>query len=411
MNENIFKGLRKLYNKFIHSVAFFPAVMGLVFLGLAIIALELDEAGAGHQVNEKIKWLTLKDAATARTIVATITAGIISLAVFSFSMVMIVMNQAASQMSNRVLDNLIGNRFQKMVLGFYIGTIIYALLLLSNISEKEQNKVPSLSIYLLIVAAIFNIFLFVYFLHYITQSFRYEQLIQRIHNRTDDTLKRYATDIGTITDVPDKEGEEIVAEASGYFQDFSKDRLLKLATEQDFTIRFLFTQGTYVLNGTPFLAIRSKKKITEPVLKRLLLDIDFYSGQEIDKNPYYGFQHLMEVGVKALSPGINDPGTAVLSLNALTDLLAYRMHHAIPSVFTDAAGVPRIITTEPSFVELFNGSVLPIWDYGKRDRLVQNAVLCLLRQLRYVDNDNKHTDVFDTLQKEVEAETGKGRKT
>ena len=105
MNENIFKGLRKLYNKFIHSVAFFPAAMGLFFLGLAIIALELDEAGIGQQLNYKIKWLTLKDAATARTIVATIAAGIISLTVFSFSMVMIVMSQAASQMSNRMLDN------------------------------------------------------------------------------------------------------------------------------------------------------------------------------------------------------------------------------------------------------------------------------------------------------------------
>ncbi|MBK7570359.1 MAG: DUF2254 domain-containing protein [Bacteroidetes bacterium] len=67
------------------------------------------------------------DASTARSIISSIAAGIITLTVFSFSMVMIVLNQSASQLSNRILDKLIGSRFQQVVLGVYVGTIVYSL--------------------------------------------------------------------------------------------------------------------------------------------------------------------------------------------------------------------------------------------------------------------------------------------
>lgn len=116
--ENGYKLLRKLYNKALHSVALFLALFVLGFIGLAVLMLELDNTCVGEKVNRERSWLTLKDASTATTIAGTVAAGIISLMVFYFSMVMVVMNQAASQMSNRLLDNFIGGKFQKLVLSF-----------------------------------------------------------------------------------------------------------------------------------------------------------------------------------------------------------------------------------------------------------------------------------------------------
>jgi uncharacterized membrane protein len=83
-------------------------------------------------------WLSQKDADTARSICSTIAGAIISLAVFSFSMVMTLLSQAAAQMSSRV-DTLISNRFQQVVLEFYIGTIVYALFLLSTIRDINRG--------------------------------------------------------------------------------------------------------------------------------------------------------------------------------------------------------------------------------------------------------------------------------
>ncbi len=82
---------------------------------------------------------------------------------------MILLNQAASQMSNRMLDSMIGNKFQQIILGFYIGTIVYSLFLLSTIRDITSGiYVPALSIYLLLLFTVVDIFLFIYFLHYLT---------------------------------------------------------------------------------------------------------------------------------------------------------------------------------------------------------------------------------------------------
>ncbi len=400
----IFKWLRKFYNKLVHSIAFLPAIMAVGFLLIAIAALEMDVAGLGLELNRKFKWLTLKDPSTARTIVATVAAGIISLTVFSFSMVMIVMSQVASQMSNRMLGNIIGDRVQKVVLGFYIGAIVFALFLLTNISETESDtNVPSLSVYLLLVLTVFDIFLFVYFLHYITQSFRYEQLIQRIHKRAVRTLKKLTDNNSSAYTAGDNlKGHEILSPESGYYQGFDEKRLLKLAQAQNITIEFLHPKGTYVLKGTPLLNILGQ--IDNQHLKKMLLDIDFYNGQEIDKNVYYGFLHLTEVAVKALSPGINDPGTAVLCINALTDLFARIMQHPVAEEIKDDKGNTRIVTKQISFDELFDCAVLPIWDYGKKDRMVQNALCHMLKQLEFIDKEETYKTFLEMKSKDVKSE-------
>ena len=404
MMEGIFKWLRKVYNKFVHSIAFMPALFGFIFLLIAVAAMELDAAGVGFQLNEQIKWLNLNDASTARSIVSTVSAGIISLTVFSFSMVMILMNQAASQMSNRMLDSIIGDKVQKIILSFYIGTIIFSLFLLINISETDSAvNIPSLSIYFLLVLTISDIFLFVYFLHHITQSFRYEQLIQRIHNQAINALKQLNQhkNVQAVTNTPVNE-HEIPSFQSGYFQGFNEERLLKLTTSYNIVIRFLHPVGSYILKDTPFLAI--KGHIDDHQLQKLFSNIDFYYGQEIDKNAYYGFFHLTEIAVKALSPGINDPGTAVLSINALTDLFSTVMKNPIEAALKDNAGNVRVFTRQFSIKELFERAVLPIWDYGKKDRIVQHAFVRMLEQLIYIDKENVYRAFFEAKLGEVQSQ-------
>ena len=184
-----------------------------------------------------------------------------------------------------------------------------------------------------------------------------------------------------------KKGKAINAPLSGYFQHFSTDNLLQIADTHNMAIRFLHPTGSFVLQDTPFLEISNTENIDKGTLDKIFTSIDFYNGQQIKINNYYGFQHLMEVGVKALSPGINDPGTAVISLHALTDLLAYRLKHPQPAIITGKEGTPRIFTVERTVQELFNSAVLPIWHYGKEDQQIQHALLQMIRQLNTVDTE------------------------
>lgn len=90
----------------------------------------------------------------------------------------------------------------------------------------------------------------------------------------------------------------------------------------------------------------------------------------------------MEVAVKSLSPGINDPGTAVISLRALFQLLMYRLKNHPKTHYHDNDGTLRIIINERNFESLFNSFVTPIWDYGKADYLIQNEMKHLLQQIK-----------------------------
>ena len=404
--DKIVNWFRRIYNQIIHSVAFVPAIIVLFFFFLSYLLNQLDLSQTARNFFLLRDWFSLKDVESARDIVSTVTTGIISLTVFSFTMVLIVMNQAAGKMSNRILDSLIGNRFQKIVLGFYIGTIAFALSLLSNISSSDNGEyIPSISVYFLIILTMIDIFLFIYFLHFITQSLIYGQIIKKIHHQTENKLNNIANKKRRIitSNIDEYGGKTYNARQSGYFQRFNEGLLVKLTREKQIIINFLRAQGDYVLEGTPLFSVIGEDDAE--CIDKVYANIEFYYGQEIDNNPYYGFQHLMEVAVKALSPGLNDQGTAILCIHALTDLLCNRIKSPVYSIITDKNKNPRIIMKERSVEELFSTSMLPIWDYGKNDRQVQRAFLSMIAQIQYLDKEGKYKSLFNSLLEELEEKT------
>ncbi|MEO6521921.1 MAG: DUF2254 domain-containing protein [Mucilaginibacter sp.] len=382
MSSRFIKWLRGTYNKIVTSIAFYPALIAIGFLVLSWLMLELDFSETGKHIKSYYSWIRLKDASTARSIVSTISGGIISLMVFSFSMVMILLNQAASQMSNRMLESMIGNRFQQLVLGTYIGTIVYSLFLLSTIRDIESGiYVPALSIYLLVALTVIDIFVFIYFLHYVTQSVKFETIIERVHHQTLASLQKICTvDISENIILPATEPVVLLTQRSGTFQGFDQRSLLKFIGENSGTVQLIHPAGTYLLVGQPILKWYGKP-LSDDCKGDLLLTLDFYSGQPVTQNAYYGFHQLAEVALKALSPGINDPETAVLSLHALADLFAYRSRHHPQLCIQHPDDKGSIILTDRTFEDLFAVCIYPIWDYGKNDRYIQLGLYSILTQL------------------------------
>ncbi len=398
------KWFRIYYNKITQSIAFYPAIIAIGFLLLSVGMLEIDFSPWGKHMKSRLSWLSLKDASTARSIIVTVAGAIISLAVFSFSMVMIVLNQAASQMSNRVLTSMIENRFQQIILGVYIGTVVYALFLLSTIRDNNSGVyVPALSIYLLILLTIIDIFLFIYFLDYVTQTVKYETVIHRVQIQTMGTMKKRFEEMKeenvSWSNLP---FVEIRSAESNYFQGFNEQKLLKIASKKNLHICFLYKQGTYLIKGIVFMKVYGIGLIDEEFKNDLLYATDFFKGQPIDRNADYGFNQLAEVAIKALSPGINDPGTAVISLHSLSDMFAYKLYHNLPTVWLDHEGVKRIYIPCSSFYDMFEKCIGPIWNYGKNDEYIQKELMLIVKQLKTADHKKLYTEVFDKLIKEIE---------
>ncbi|MDZ4710941.1 MAG: DUF2254 domain-containing protein [bacterium] len=404
MKINLTKWSRIYYNKVTESIAFYPALIAVGFLLLSWGMLEIDFSEWGKRVKGGLSWLSLKDASTARSIIATVAGAIISLTVFSFSMVMIVLNQAASQMSNRVLTSMIENRFQQVILGVYIGTIVYALFLLSTIRDIDSGVyIPALSIYLLIILTVIDIFLFIYFLDYVTQTVKYETVIHRVQKHTMATMEKKFEDLKeenvSWSHLP---FIEIRSDESNYFQGFNVKKLLKIASEKNLYICFLYKQATYLIKGVVFMKVYGTGIIDEECKNDLLSTTDFFKGQPIDRNAEYGFNQLAEVAIKALSPGINDPGTAVISLHSLSDLFAYKLYHNLPSIRLDDEGVKRIYIPCSSFNDMFEKCINPIWNYGKKDDYIQFELLHIIEQLKTADVKNWYSETFDTWTSKIQ---------
>ncbi|KEY19243.1 hypothetical protein HY04_12560 [Kaistella antarctica] len=386
------------YHKMIESIAFYPALIAVGFLVLSWGMLIFDFSDYGKEIKSNLSWLSLKDASTARTIISTVAGAIISLTVFSFSMVMIVLNQAASQMSNRVLNSMIENRFQQVILGIYIGTIVYALFLLSTIRDISSGiYVPAFSIYLLLLLTVIDIFLFIYFLDYVTQTVKYETVIDRVRKQTFKTMEADFKEIKQEENPwQNRNSVQILAQKSDYFQGFNHKKLLELADQHQFKISFLFPQGQFILKGTPCMKVYSDEVIDSEITKEIADCADFFTGQPIDRNAEYGFRQLAEIALKALSPGINDPGTAVLSMHALFALFEFKMYNQLPQFIFTAEGDQVIQIPSADFATLFEQCLQPIWNYGKDDDYIQTTFLNMLEQLKIQDHQNKYVNLLDS---------------
>lgn len=384
---NLSEWIARQARRMVNSIAFYPALIAALYLGLSFGMISIDFSETGKQIKAQVEWLRLKDASTARTVISVIAAGILSLTVFSFTMVMVVLNQAASQMSNRVLDKLIGNRFQQLILGFYIGTIVYSLFLLSAIRDIDSGiYVPSLSTYLLIAFAIIDIFLFIYFLHYITQSVKYVVIIGRIQKQTQKAMCKTCRLKEGPEMIPMKKGSVLPSHTSGIFEGFDSGTLLHVGKKYDCSFSFIHAPGSFILKNAPVMLIYPESTtLAEKVQQEIQASIYINLEESIESNFYYGFRQLTEVAIKALSPGVNDPGTAVQGLRALFELFTYRIGHFPDNVIRDEEGCIRIITQEKSFETIFDSCLLPIWEYGKRDRFIQREMCDLLMQLQLLE--------------------------
>ncbi len=388
--NRILSWLKRNYRKVVSSIAFYPMFIVVLFAVGGWFLVTLDRSEWGIELKSSNPWLGLKDAAAARSIVSTIAAGILSLAVFSFSMVMVVLNQAASQLSNRILDQLIGDRFQQLVLGIYIGTIVHAMMLLTTIRENDQGtSIPALSIYVLIGFTILDIFLFIYFLHFVTRAVQYEVIIHHIQRDTRSALeKRCALELPDPIPNTNPLPFSVNSENSGLYEGVDQKRLLRFCERHDVMVQITELPGSFILSGSPLLY--TDRPLVGDELDDLRSQFQLARSSSVAGHFSFGFRQLTEIAMKALSPGVNDPGTALLALRSLFRLFVLRSALHPQQNFSDEKGNLRIIVREWSFELLFTSTIHAIWDYGKEDRSVRYELEHLLVQLRSDEPEVKH---------------------
>ncbi len=378
--------LFRLYHRVTGSIAFYPTLIAVGLASLCVVTIVLEMTWL-QPYKEDLDLGLVKNADNARLILGTLVAGIISLMVFSFSMVMVVLNSAASSLSPRVIPGLISSRSHQVVLGVYLGTIINSLMLISTIQEGDDINVPSLGIFLALGLAVICLCLFVYFIRSISLSIQVDFILNRVYKQTLAQLRtrrRQLQDSHGPAWPDDAQWSVVRARRSGYFKALNVTAAHDVLDDHDARMTVQVHYGFFVMPGHPLMRI--DRELDDDCTNRLLDCFDFYVEEYAQRHFFFGFKQIVEIAVRALSPGINDPGTAIKAIDMLSVLLAERMEMPDHEV-AHAQDRPRIFIRELNLHQLLQMTFGPQRRYGADDLQVLQALLQACKNLLYAAKD------------------------
>lgn len=388
----------KLYHGVTNSIAFYPTLIAVTLFLLALLTLYIDEQSPDLLFGYEIGIKNILYPASARTLLGAIAGGMISLMVFSFSMVMVVLNQAASNYSPRLLPNLVGQRPHQVTMGFYIGTIAYTFVVLTSIQSKIYAfGVPSLSIITSSLLSLLCLALFVAFINTVSQSIQIGNIINHVYQDTLHALQREAQDTHVPShNLPDtQDWTTVFSPRSGYLDEINNFFFLRITRRHKVTIRMCVPNGQFINRRDPLFLV--SRPLSEEEQQEVIGAMVFRHQEEIGLQYAYGFKHLTEIALKGLSPGINDPGTAIQAIDRLTDLFVERLAMRGYKILTDKDHQLRLIYESIRYDDLLYLCFTSIGEYAKGDLTVTLKLLTLLQTVLRNDTDHRHTDAVMNL--------------
>ena len=381
-------------------IAFYPTIISLAGFLLAFLMIYLEQKNISTYLNEVAPALVIDNTDTAKTILSTLIGGLISLTVFSFSMVMVLLNQASSNFSPRVLPGIISDQKHQIVLGLYIATILYNIFILISIEPTENTyQTPGFSVLLGIILVVVCLAAFIYFIHHISQAIQVGNILTAIHSRTKSEITSIVEEqeVNTFEFPNHEHWEAYEITETGYFYGVLNDDLLELCKENSIKVIIQLHKGQFILDGT--IGFKSEKPLNDELKKKITSTLLFSNEELIGENYIYGFRQISEIGVKAMSPGINDPGTALNTIDYLTSLFLNLMRKADFEYITDEEKENWTRIKCVKFSEVLFNVMATYRLYCKHDITVMRKLMHMLKTLTtHVVNSEQ----LEVIEKEID---------
>jgi uncharacterized membrane protein len=361
-----------------------PAVgMGVGFAaGLGFASVDLDGLP---------RWLFSADAQAARDVLGTILSTTLTVTATVFGFIIVALQLASTQFSPRSLRSFVRDRGTQTSLALLLGVVAYTcgvLLRTSDGTGDASEVAMTVAIALVLVVAGTLAFL----IHHTAQSIRVEHLMRTI---TEDTLAavdalQLPTPRGrgsaTMPQVPDDAGD-IAARESGYIDEIDLERLVELAREHDVTICLRVMAGEHCIEHLSLAAVwrtggrieeRERLHIEEGVAEAISVSVERTLVQDIA----FGMRQLVDIALRAISPAINDPRTAVEATKNLSRILCALTDRPLePVVCRDEDGTVRVALDRLGFDGYLGVACDQIRRFGAREPDVVDALLVLLGQV------------------------------
>ncbi|MBE9182480.1 DUF2254 domain-containing protein [Oculatella sp. LEGE 06141] len=386
--------LSKLWDSLHTNYWFLPTLMAIGAVVLAFSMLFID--WRTKDAMDNLPWIYSGGPDGARGLLSTVAGSMITVAATAFSITVVALQLAASNFGPRLLRNFMQDTGNQIVLGTFIGTFIYCLLILRTVRGEDYTLfVPQLSVTVGMLLAIASIGVLIYFINHASTIIQASQIISGVAGELDDAIDRmFPEELGqdksdeqlhTPGEIPndfDRHVSPIASTQTGYLQIVDEQLLLKVACQCSLLLRLESRPGEFVLQGNPLVMVYPQERINQKLIDRI--NRAFVLGRERTEQQDVEFpiNQLVEIALRALSPGINDPFTAIRCIDRLCAGLSHLAERPFPSAYRyDEDRALRIIAVPVTFEQLVNTAFNQIRHYGQSDVVVTMHLLTAIAQI------------------------------
>ncbi|MDA3920817.1 MAG: DUF2254 domain-containing protein [Salinisphaera sp.] len=355
--------LKQLWSNLRSSFWFLPSLIVAGSVAVAVALIHAD-AVAGQQWMSRWPRLFGASAAGARGVLSTIAGSMMTVVGVTFSMVLVTLALASSQYTSRILRNFMRDRVTQVVLGIFAGIFTYCLIVLRTIRGGEAaGSIPSLAVTFGVVLAISGIGALIFFIHHIATSIQASSIIASVADETLAAIDRlFPQPLGQapVDDdedqpphpLPERKWQAIPAPANGYIQSVDNATLLRLARAHRTIVRMERGIGEFVVQNTTLASLALEVPPEPELTTGVQAAYSIHRLRSVEQDAAFGIRQIVDIALRALSPGINDTTTAVMCVDYLTPILARLAVRSIPSSCWQEDGELRVITIGPTFADL-----------------------------------------------------------
>lgn len=380
---------------------FVPAVLVAAGAVLAVLCLYLDSR-LGSSYAQYSFWLFTGSGQAARTLLSVVAGSLINVVAVTFSVTMIAIQQAATQYTPRLLRNFTSDPGNQIVLGTYLGTFTYALIVLRQVrgSEAEtQAFIPTISIFVAIALALVSLGLLVYFIHHASEWLQVEQVLERTRaelaseidslfpeqfgaaSQDPPPFGKGLTDRGAAGgDEAGRHQQEVRSSGQGYLRYIDRRELLAGLSGGRRWAAVPVKIGDYLRPGIPLLRLLEGEELEREQLDRLHSAFQLDRSRSIRQDVLFGLRQMVDIALRALSPGVQDPTTAEQTIDFLSASIGALLSRELPSPERELDGA-RVTFCLPSFADYVDAAFTQIRRAARNDAHVSEHLLSALRSL------------------------------
>lgn len=335
------------------------------------------------------------DPQVAQVILAGIAASIMTVVSIVFAILLMTLTLASMQFSPRILVSFVRDRATQWTLGLFLGTFAYCLGALPAARTMPHPFAPVATTVGAMALALLCVGWLIFFIQHISQAISVNHIVDRIASETEDVIDRLmphdrTNDYRDGVPALDLNGTQtpVLNMVSGYIRFVDIDNLVAVAKASGLQIRVLRRVGHFVPAGIPLLIVGSRRALQPPLATALLATFDIGPIRTLQQDVEFGVIQIVDIALKAISPAVNDPSTAITCLDQLSRILIRWISRYGPEVIlSDPPHVVRVVMPAIELDGLLDTAFEQIRHYAVTDVVVSARLLRALDDIAMSTDD------------------------